>query len=274
MKTDEKMEAGTWDEAISGRPIWIQPKNSGFDADSARAFLNRTFPEEYKSEAGKIDLMYAMSWQHAQTAANPPEVSAEFPEAEMRSWVQFKMGENYGLPRRAEYARWGFEQGKRVSAPQPAPDERKVEPSPLTDEELEQLREIEAKDAADERKGADGGEDMPESGFGERHEAWRYRQIHPLVDQMGGWANARYWIQRHATEYFRTCENLEAEIARLKAPAEPTREQVAELVEAAREVVKRWDALGVYKDDDFGEVAEAMEVFRKSLAPFAEKGGS
>jgi hypothetical protein len=32
------------------------------------------------------------------------------------------------------------------------------------------------------------------------------------------------------------------------------------------EVIKRWDALGKYKDDDFGTVAEAIEVLRKTLS--------
>lgn len=54
------------------------------------------------------------------------------------------------------------------------------------------------------------------------------------------------------------------------APTGPTKE----LVEAGLEVVRRWDALGINKDDDFGEVQIAMEVFRTKLAPFTEKGGA
>lgn len=34
---------------------------------------------------------------------------------------------------------------------------------------------------------------------------------------------------------------------------------------AFEEVLKRWDALGNHKDDDFGEVQEAMEVAREVM---------
>lgn len=51
-------------------------------------------------------------------------------------------------------------------------------------------------------------EDEYVSGFSEKHEARRYRQIDPVVNKMGGWANFRVWIQRHGEEYFNTCLNL------------------------------------------------------------------
>ncbi len=38
------------------------------------------------------------------------------------------------------------------------------------------------------------------------------------------------------------------------------------LREIALELIKKWDALGDYKDDDFGEVGEVMEKLRKELA--------
>lgn len=55
------------------------------------------------------------------------------------------------------------------------------------------------------------------SGYGESHEAYRYRQIHEAVHQMGGWANFRHWVQRHSKEDFETCKNLEEKIQALEA---------------------------------------------------------
>lgn len=40
---------------------------------------------------------------------------------------------------------------------------------------------------------------------------------------------------------------------------------VIEAVVAFKEVLKRWDALGTNKDDDFGDVQEAMEIAREKL---------
>jgi hypothetical protein len=40
------------------------------------------------------------------------------------------------------------------------------------------------------------------------------------------------------------------------------------------ELIKRWDGLGKYKDDDFGEVAEIMEMLKnKFLKSIETKGG-
>lgn len=46
------------------------------------------------------------------------------------------------------------------------------------------------------------------SGLQESTEAWRYRQIHDAVNQMGGWANFSVWVNFHAKEYFESAEVL------------------------------------------------------------------
>lgn len=46
--------------------------------------------------------------------------------------------------------------------------------------------------------------------------------------------------------------------------------QVLKLKEASGEVLKCWDGLGRYKDDDFGEVQEAMEFLRAVLRDIEE----
>lgn len=43
-------------------------------------------------------------------------------------------------------------------------------------------------------------------------------------------------------------------------------EDIAELVELIREMMKRWDALGAHKDDDFGHVEAIVEQMRSALA--------
>lgn len=59
-------------------------------------------------------------------------------------------------------------------------------------------RETEVRDIFDElQKNA-----QIETGFGEKHEARRYRQIAPYVDRMGGWANYSYWIAVHGESHF------------------------------------------------------------------------
>lgn len=42
---------------------------------------------------------------------------------------------------------------------------------------------------------------------------------------------------------------------------------------AAIELFKRWDGLGKYKDDDFGEVAEAMEILKNFICARGKDGG-
>ncbi len=37
-------------------------------------------------------------------------------------------------------------------------------------------------------------ESKAETGWTEEHEVWRYRQIHPEVEKMGGWANYRFYM--------------------------------------------------------------------------------
>ncbi len=47
-----------------------------------------------------------------------------------------------------------------------------------------------------------------DTGMGELYESLRYRQIHNFVQQMGGWANARHWLNEHGANYFQTCDRL------------------------------------------------------------------
>lgn len=186
------------------------------------------------------------------------------------------------------------------AAPQPAPDEKCQRCEDWRKQGLsDKCPDCEA--APDERKD-DEGVTVDEIQIGLRHEAWSERR--KVIERL-----EKYGIAQSPTEPTRDerkakqeAENIrvlqeltgsrndqnpwlgiaaavslmksELEQLRAQSPTQPTREQVAELVEAGLEVVRRWDALGIYKDDDFGEVQIAMEVFRTKLAPFAEKGGS
>lgn len=55
----------------------------------------------------------------------------------------------------------------------------------------------------------------PETGFQQQHEAYRYREIHPAVLHMGGWANFRHWTLTHSFNYFETCKKLQSRIEKL-----------------------------------------------------------
>lgn len=72
-------------------------------------------------------------------------------------------------------------------------------------------------------------------GFDEKHAAYRYVRVHGAVELMGGWANFSYWIQNHASNYFRTCEKLETLANRLinqlpKNRREEAREQLSRIL--------------------------------------------
>ncbi len=49
------------------------------------------------------------------------------------------------------------------------------------------------------------------TGFGQNQCAWRYLELHGTVELMGGFANASYWITRHAASYFNLCEEIQEE---------------------------------------------------------------
>ncbi len=71
-----------------------------------------------------------------------------------------------------------------------------------------QLKIAALKQEVEELKSLNG----PKSGFGEKHEAHRYRQIHEAVNKMGGWANYSTWAKRHSVAYFQLCEKLESKL--------------------------------------------------------------
>jgi len=107
---------------------------------------------------------------------------------------------------------------------------------------------------------------MPvETGLPESPEAYRYREIHHVVTQMGGWANLRYWITRHAAEYFKTCENLEAKNTRLM-------QDVAPLVEAIDHVLKKCPHR-VSQNEAADMSIEFQNLLREALAKFKQAQG-
>lgn len=65
--------------------------------------------------------------------------------------------------------------------------------------------------------------------WGERHEAYRYKQIDSAVSGMGGWANFSHWVKRHAKEYFKSLGNLEIENQRLRDENTKLREKSIQL---------------------------------------------
>ena len=75
--------------------------------------------------------------------------------------------------------------------------------------------------------------DGPATGFDPAHESYRYRQIHTVVTQMGGWANFSHWIKEHSVNYFETCEVLKKKIQELERPR--TAEELKNLYLAALE---------------------------------------
>lgn len=191
----------------------------------------------------------------AEIDANPPRVEG-FPEAEFSQLVA-------KLPpvvrEHCEVtARWGFAQGRL--APKPAPKE-----------DMERQRDAYAKamavaledgifpdKAATKKKIEDllrdyisASQPAPDERKGDRGRAWGFA--------MDVFKSAGMSPDNPLFAHIQKCmmQHLCAQ-----APTEPTREQVAELVEAAREVVK-WIHYSPYRS--------ALE---KALAPFAEKGGS
>lgn len=52
-----------------------------------------------------------------------------------------------------------------------------------------------------------------------KHWGYHFYQIYPSINAMGGWANFRSWVKRHAETYFNYCtnhKNVLAELVRLK----------------------------------------------------------
>ena len=61
-------------------------------------------------------------------------------------------------------------------------------------------------------------EDLSESEI--KHYAYRWLKIDNACSAMGGFANFRHWINRHAVNYFNSLKPLKAENAKLKAELE------------------------------------------------------
>ena len=56
--------------------------------------------------------------------------------------------------------------------------------------------------------------------------AWRFLQIKSTCDAMGGFANFKYWVNKHANNYFKTCEKLEKQLSELREELKAEREVV------------------------------------------------
>src|SRR3990172_7201257 len=56
------------------------------------------------------------------------------------------------------------------------------------------------------------GKDAPESGFGERHEAHRYRCIHAQVNKMGGWANFLHYVNNSFVNDYEKFKDMEIKL--------------------------------------------------------------
>lgn len=54
------------------------------------------------------------------------------------------------------------------------------------------------------------------TGLPESIEAARYREIHSICEQMGGWSNFKYWMKDHAAQYFESNYNLRKENEKLE----------------------------------------------------------
>lgn len=97
-----------------------------------------------------------------------------------------------------------------------------------------------------------------------------FQQFAPTVVQSNcEWV--KVWSSEDLSKYFgmgvtRWVDVMD-ELARLRAS-----EERFSLIH--KELMKRWDDLGKYKDDDFGEVQEQMEILREAIEQHEKgKGG-
>jgi hypothetical protein len=79
-------------------------------------------------------------------------------------------------------------------------------------------------------------ENFAEYGEGvHKHWGHHFYEIYPAVNAMGGWANFRSWVKRHAETYFNYCvnhQNILAELVRLKKLKEKIDLNGANFIEA------------------------------------------
>lgn len=79
-------------------------------------------------------------------------------------------------------------------------------------------------------------ENFAEYGEGvHKHWGYHFYEIYPAVNAMGGWANFRSWVKRHAETYFNYCvnhQNILAELVRLKKLKDSIKENGANFIEA------------------------------------------
>lgn len=85
------------------------------------------------------------------------------------------------------------------------------------------------------------------------HHAWHYFQMLPAVDAMGGWANFRHWVTKHAKNYFDSCTELKNKIAELETELEKVKKDSREAVSTT------WRFIGAYKKENAVPIKGALK---------------
>lgn len=105
-----------------------------------------------------------------------------------------------------------------------------------------------------------------ETGFEERHEARRYRQIDPYVNQMGGWANFSSWMATHARSYFNSWKESDDNLNKANARIAELEKQLEHENERHNECRSSWNEVQAKLESARGVIVPWIDFEDRSIA--------